>query len=147
MKKIVVMLMVSLLCLTGCVQGMGPKGGWKFFPESKSSSLPSGTLSKKSITNLFSGKTVESMTARKGRVSLTYYGPNGRVEQLRNGMKRYGTWRVTNNNRMCLTFEGSQEQCRIIVKEGKVLKKYIVKKIGQHQHSVTYRQFLRGKQL
>jgi hypothetical protein len=38
------------------------------------------------------------------------------------------------------------EKCRIIVKEGDEYKKYIVKKNGHHQHSVSYRNFAPGKQ-
>ncbi|MEA3363749.1 MAG: hypothetical protein U9Q61_10845, partial [Thermodesulfobacteriota bacterium] len=101
----------------------------------------------RAVTRLFSDKTVQSVTVRKGRVSLTYYDPNGTLEQLRDGTKRYGSWRVTKNGRICLAFEGSREKCRIIVKEGKLFKKYIVKKNGQHQYVVRYRQFLPGKQL
>ncbi len=113
----------------------------------ESVSLPTGTLSKKAVTKLFSDKTVQSVSVRKGRVSLTYYNPNGSIEQLRNGMKRYGIWRVTKNGRICLAFAGSKEKCRIVVREGKTYKKYIVKKSGQHQYTVSYRKFLPGKQL
>jgi len=113
----------------------------------ESFSLPTGTLNEKAVTELFSNKTVQSVTVRKGRVSLTYYDPNGTLEQLRDGAKRHGIWRVTKNGRICLAFAGSKEKCRIVVKEGKIFKKYIVKKNGQHQLSVSYRQFLLGKQL
>ena len=41
--------------------------------------------------------------------------------------------------------EDLQEKCRIIVKEDGEFKKYIVKKNGQHQHSVSYRKFTPGK--
>lgn len=107
--------------------------------------LPPGTLKKKAVIELFADKTVESVTARKGRVSQTYYHPDGTIEQFRAGNKRYGTWRVTKNGRICLRMENLQEKCRIIVKEGNQFKKYIVKKNNNHQHSVTYRQFLNGK--
>jgi len=107
--------------------------------------LPLGTLKRDEIVNLFSGYTVESVTATKGRVSHTYYDPNGSVEQLRNGVKRHGQWRVTKRARMCLDMEETGEKCRIIVKEGLEIKKYIVRKDGNHQHSVSYRNFIPGK--
>ena len=113
----------------------------------ESFSLPTGTLNEKAVTELFSNKTVQSVSVRKGRVSLTYYDPDGSLEQLQNGIKRFGIWRVTKNGRICLAFAGSREKCRIIVKEGKIYKKYVVKKNGQHQHSVNYRKFSPGKQL
>jgi hypothetical protein len=89
---------------------------------------------------------VESVTAKQGRTSLSYYSPEGKVEQLRNGVMRRGTWRVSNSARICLQMENLQEKCRIIVKEGNEYKKYIVKKNGDHQHSVSYRKFMQGKQ-
>lgn len=108
--------------------------------------LPLGTLKKKQIIKLFSGQTVESVTVSKSRVSHTYYATDGTVEQLRNGAKRYGKWRVRNDARVCLQMEDRGEKCRIIVKEGDDYKKYIVKKNGHHQHSVSYRKFATGKQ-
>ena len=107
--------------------------------------LPFGTLKKKAIVSLFADKTVESVTARKRRVSQTYYHHDGNLVQLRNGIKRYGTWRVTKNGRICLQMAGSQEKCRIIVKDGDQYKKYIVKKNSHHQHSVSYQKFTAGQ--
>jgi len=109
--------------------------------------LPEGTLDREQVKTLFADKTVESMTAVKHRVSLTYYAPNGDVRQLRKGIKRFGRWRITKNGRMCLQMEGLREKCRIIVNENGTYKKYIVKKNGQHQHSVTYRSFKFGNPL
>lgn len=112
---------------------------------SKGPLLPVGTLKGKKIVELFSGHTVESVTAGKGRVSQTYYNPDGTLEQLREGTMRHGTWRVTKNSRMCLKMEDLAEKCRIIVNENGAIKKYIVKKNGRHQHSVSYRNFTPGK--
>ncbi len=109
--------------------------------------LPRGTLNARQLKKLFSDKSVESVTAKKGRLSQTYYAPNGSVEQLRSGVKRAGKWRVTDEGRICLQMEDRKEKCRIIVKEGDKYKKYIVKKNGDHQHSVTYRNFAAGKRL
>jgi len=107
--------------------------------------LPAGTLNRKQIVELFSGKTVESVTAAKGRVSQSHYSPDGALEQYRTGVKRHGQWRVNKNARMCLQLDNLEEKCRIIVKEDGAIKKYIVKKNGRHQHSVSYRNFTPGK--
>jgi hypothetical protein len=107
--------------------------------------LPLGTLKKEQVIKLFSGQTVESVTASKSRVSQSYYSPDGTVEQVRNGAKRYGKWRVRSDARICLQMEALEEKCRIIVKEGDEYQKYIVKKNGHHQHSVSYRKFAPGK--
>ena len=110
-----------------------------------SPSAPLEKLRKNEIFMLFSDKTVESETVRKGRVSLTYYNPDGTLILFRSGKKHSGTWRVTDKDRMCLKIEGSKEKCRIIVKQGASYSKYIVKKNGQHQRSINYRQFMSGK--
>ena len=112
---------------------------------SKTPVLPKGTLKRKEVIKLFSGQTVESVTASKGRVSHTYYDPNGLLVQLRNGVMRHGKWRVKKNGRMCLQMESLEEKCRVIVKEDGEIKKYIVKKNGRHQHSVSYRNFSPGR--
>ncbi|MCD6580912.1 MAG: hypothetical protein J7K90_03850 [Desulfuromusa sp.] len=140
MKRIIHCLLVMFMSVFLLTVSEGPL-------MAASVSLSTGTLSEKAVTKLFSDKTVQSVSVRKGRVSLTYYNPNGSIEQLRNGIKRYGIWWVTKNGRICLAFAGSKEKCRIIVKAGKTFKKYIVKKNGQHRHSVSYRKFLSGKQL
>jgi len=107
--------------------------------------LPYGTLSRDKVITLFSGQTVESVTASSGRVSRTYYYPDGRIEQIRDGDKRFGKWWVRDDARICLQMEELQEKCRIIVKEDGEYRKYIVRKNSQHQHSVSYRNFNKGK--
>lgn len=109
--------------------------------------LPDGTLNANDVVELFSDKTVESVTAVRGRSSISYYAPNGEVRQQRKGVTRIGKWRVLDNGRMCLQMDGLPEKCRIIVNENGIYKKYIVKKSGKHQHSVTYRSFRDGNPL
>lgn len=107
---------------------------------------PLQILDKQAIIRLFSDQTVESETVRKGRVSLTYYHADGTLELMRDGKTYFGVWQVTDNGRMCLKIEDSKEKCRVIVKQGTIISKYIVKNNGQHQPSITYRRFLSGKQ-
>jgi len=109
--------------------------------------LPEGTLTQEKVLALFNDHTVESATVAKGRVSVTYYCPCGEVHQLRDGQKRSGTWRVTQNGRICLTMEGGEESCRIIVQEGNDYVKYVVKKDGNHKPVVLYNWFKEGNPL
>jgi len=106
---------------------------------------PLEKLNKNEIIELFANKTVESETVHKGRVSMTYYSPDGTLELTRNGKVYTGLWRVTDNDRMCLSLEDSKEKCRIIVKQGDIYSKYIVKNNGKHQKSIRYRRFMPGK--
>jgi hypothetical protein len=110
----------------------------------KAAPLPPGTLNATEVTSLFSGKSVTSVLDENGRVSLTYYNPDGQLSQLRKGKKRNGTWLVKKNGRMCLQFEGRKKRCRIIVKEGLTYSKYIVKRDGNHQRILSYTSFQDG---
>lgn len=112
----------------------------------KSPLLPENTLTSRQLKKLFSDKTVESVTVKNKRVSRTFYAPNGAVEQTRNGVLRTGNWQVK-NSRICIQMEALKKKCRIIVKEGNAYNKYIVKKNGRHQHTVSYIKFIRGKHL
>jgi len=107
-------------------------------------SLPAGTLSADELVNLFSDHTVASVTADSGQASISYYAPDGEVRQRHQGKLHIGRWRVTQSGRICLQMEDRREMCRIIVREDGLYKKYIVKKNGDHQHSVTYHSFTRG---
>lgn len=127
---------ILTLLLAGCA-GVATKKK-EFVPP------PSGTLDAASVIALFSDKTVESVLDKTGRASLTYYSPTGELRQLQNGEKRSGSWEVREDGRICLDFPGDDRQCRVIVKEGNVYKKYIIKKDGNHVPVVTYKSFRDG---
>lgn len=109
--------------------------------------LPAGTLNAAEITELFSDKTVYSVTVVQGRRSVSYYAPDGEIRQMRTGVKRTGRWRITKDDRLCLQMEDLPEKCRIIVAENGGYKKYIVKKNGKHQPTVSYLRFQEGNSL
>jgi len=115
--------------------------------EEESVPLPSGTLTTEQLIELFRDQTVVSVTAVRGRGSVSYYDPNGEIRQERYEVTRHGHWRVTDNARICLQMEDLPEKCRIVVLEDGQYKKYIVKKNGRHQHSVTYLSFRKGNPL
>jgi len=142
MKSIQTLLTILLIFLL--VGGCTPAGGKKSKAEV---SLPPGTLNASEVTSLFSERTVESVLISSGRISLTYYNPDGTLNQLQNGSKRNGVWRVRDDGRICLTFAGQEEKCRIIVKEGNIYSKYIVKKNGLHERIITYKSFRDGNQV
>ena len=130
----------AILLLTGIVLTPNFGGGQPI-------ALPPGTLSADELLRLFSDKTVYSVTAVRKRESVSYYASSGELLQMRNGVKRTGHWRVTANDRICLQMENLPEKCRIVVKEDGEYKKYIVKKNGRHQHSVSYVEFRDGNPL
>lgn len=127
-------LMLAICC--GCAQLQ--------FASKKDVPLPAGTLDAAAVTALFSGQTVESVLDKSGRVSLTYYNPNGELRQLQNGEKLGGSWHVRDDGRICLQIEDGGQKCRIIVKDGPVYRKYIVKLDGNHEPIITYKSFRNG---
>lgn len=142
LKSGICMLGLALVLLCGAEQVIAAK------PQSKPKiTLPAGTLTSAEIFALFNDRTVYSVTAVRGRESVSYYALNGEVRQLRNGVKRFGFWRVTDSARICLQMEDLPEKCRIVVDEKGTYKKYIVRKDGKHQHSVSYPVFREGNLL
>jgi hypothetical protein len=129
-KKIILVSFLLVAFLGGCASVNVP--------------LPPGTLNAAEVTALFSGKTVEARLDENGRLSQTYYNPDGGMHQMRNGQMRKGTWMVKKNGRICLDFEGASEKCRIIIQEGSVYRKYIVKSDGNHEPLITYTSFRNG---
>ena len=129
--KLLVLMGLIAIILGGCV-------GKQSQAEEKDVALPQGTLNAAELTKL------ESILEKNGRVSLTYYNPNGSLRQLQDGIRRSGVWRVRDDGRICLDFAGERDRCRIIVKEGNTYVKYIVKNDGQHERIITYRSFRDG---
>lgn len=135
------MLLAGLLAFGLCL----PMAAWS--QEPNGIPLPPGTLTAAEIRSLFSDKTVYSVTAAKGRESVSYYSATGEVRQQRKNITRSGHWHVTESDRMCLQMEDLPEKCRIVVKEGESYSKYIVKKSGRHQLSIRYTAFVEGNPL
>jgi len=138
---------VAILCLIMALLGITGQALAEEAEIKSKVTMPPGTLDSDEISVLFNNKTVYSITAVRGRESVSYYDSNGEVRQMRNGVKRTGHWRVTEKGRICLQMEDLPEKCRIIVKEKGIYKKYIVRKNGEHQHSVTYQAFRNGNPL
>lgn len=132
-----------VIFIMGCSMVVGAEE----FQDLAKTSLPQGALQAEELVALFSNKTVYSVTAEAERESVSYYAPSGEIRQKRNGITRYGRWRVTDNHRICLQMEDLPEKCRIVVKENGGYRKYIVHKSGQHQHSVSYPRFEQGNPL
>lgn len=136
MKRLVLVFLFGMLAC-GCA---GPRVD----AEEAEVALPPGTLNADQVTQRFSGYSAVSVLDKSGRVSLTYYNPDGTLRQKQDGEQRSGNWRVKRDGRICLDFPGERERCRIIVKEGETYVKYIVKKDNRHERILSYRSFEQG---
>lgn len=108
--------------------------------------LPAGTLGGTEVRALFFNQTVKSQNS-SGAVSLTYYAPNGILQQKRDDQFRSGAWMVKSDGRICLTMTGEERKCRFILKENNQYIKYTVKKKGRIKPLVTYLSFQPGNRL
>lgn len=135
--RCILFLFPALLILSGCQT-----------TSRTSVALPEGTQSPQQIHDLFVGKTVRSVTVSKGRVSESFYDPNGEIRQLRADRARTGTWEIRDDARICLKMGVfAEEKCRIIVEENGVYRKYVVKLDGNHAPVVDYVSFQPGNPL
>ncbi len=108
--------------------------------------LPAGTLGGTEVRALFFDQTVKSQNS-SGAVSLTYYDPNGILQQKRDEQFRSGTWKVKSDGRICLTMTGEERKCRFILKENNQYIKYRVKKKSRIKPLVTYLSFQPGNRI
>lgn len=109
--------------------------------------LPVGTLNSTQLHDLFSNRTVDSVTIARGRSTVSFYKPNGELRQRRNGKLRIGQWRITKRGRICLQIEGKKEKCRAVAKQNGRYLKFVIKKDGQHKPVVRYLAFRDGNLL
>ncbi|ORJ62180.1 hypothetical protein [Geothermobacter hydrogeniphilus] len=110
-------------------------------------SLPAGILNSDQLRELFSNRTVDSITIARSRSTVSYYNPNGELRQRRNGKLRVGHWRITKKGRICLQIKGKKEKCRAVARQNGQYVKFIIKQNGQHQPVVRYIAFRDGNLL
>lgn len=104
------------------------------------------TLSQAEVKALFTRHTVTSVNAGSGKRSVTYYTPS-RVQQVRDGARRSGTWRVKRNGLMCMTMGTNPEVCRFVRRDPDgVYRKYKPGFIDT-KPTVYYESFVPGNQL
>ncbi len=138
----------TLLFLSGCQTMKSQYAG------SQSRDTTPQFLNANETYNLFSNKTVESVSTSSGITSFTYYNPNGELIQHRFWTERRGDWRVLDSGEICLTMEGRDESCRMMaVKPGSL---WAGTKDRYYKYRTTsdtpkmvvrYRQFIEGNSL
>lgn len=97
------------------------------------------------VQTMFAGKTVYARNAKTKTKSVSYYTPDGKVRQLRNGRKRTGVWFVDGKGRMCLQMDDAiKPSCRVVVMgDDGVVKKYR-RSNKRWKLAVVYERFVDG---
>ena len=102
-------------------------------------------LSATEVTKLFSGKTVEGVNVKKGKLKpyKAYFNPDGTIQAK--GRKRKGKWWIDDKGRICVQWEDiDKKTCMIIEKDGEVYRQYKIKKNGSRKHVATFKKFTDG---
>lgn len=134
-------LRIGALALAGVVLA-----GCSLVPPSWGGASQARKLDARETRALLSGKTVVARNLNNGRTSVSYYAPDGRVRQLRNGRERLGAWRVTKGGRVCLAMGSRKESCRAVkLGSDQVYRKYRVEK-GVERPVIAYQSIVAGDQ-
>ena len=130
---------ICMLCLLINVSGCGTM--YKAQPPQQSAA---------EVRALFAGQTVTSRNLKTGTESVSYYGLDGKVRQIRNGRLRTGYWRVKKDGQKCIKMNSNKEICRVLrLDDDNVYRKYKPSLMGL-QPIIAYDAsgaFVRGDQL
>lgn len=124
---------------------------------SSSPLLAFGKLSAEEVRALFTGNTVEG-ERRKGlepgqnpdmlgtyaEKYIAWFAGDGKVVRDMGGRRRTGKWRVMENGKHCIQWQGKQEKCAAIRKEGSIYKRTLKSKYGKILWEMTFTRFTPG---
>lgn len=103
------------------------------------------TLSTAEIRYLFSGQIVEGIHEIQNFKFIHYYGRDGDLISVQpNGRKTKGTWRISDDERLCIHLKGDQEICRGVMQIDGVTKKFVETRSGKTKIVVTFKSFRTG---
>ncbi len=102
-------------------------------------------LSAAEIRDLFSGQIVEGVHEIQGFDFAHYYGGDGSLISVRSDRgKTNGTWRVLDDDRLCIHLRRGQEICREVMQIEGVTKKFVKTRSGDTKIVVTFKSFRAG---
>jgi hypothetical protein len=127
---------------TSPVLGRSAKyGAGKTIAQQHHFSAGTDALSSEQIKVLFTGKLVKGHQHEKGYDFVRYYREDGTLSSHQRGEERNGNWSVSPGGELCIRWQGGEEKCRIIRKQGSAYSKYKVNKKGQLKLVSTYSEF------
>ena len=102
-------------------------------------------LSAREIRNRFSGQIVEGVNEIRNFTFTQYYGPDGALISTRSDREMYrGTWRVGDDDRLCIHLKGDKELCRGVIEIDGVTRKFVKTRRGRIKFVVTFKSFRTG---
>ncbi len=102
-------------------------------------------LSATEIRNRFSGQIVEGVHEIRNFAFTHYYGPDGGLISVRSDRQKIrGTWRVGDDDRLCIHLKGDEELCPGVIEIDGVTKKFVRTRGGKTKIVVTFKSFRAG---
>jgi hypothetical protein len=122
--------------------------------------LASSNMSADEVRNLFTGNTVEGERRefeKPGRgftgklinfaeKFVSYYAEDGTVKQQIGEQQKTGKWRVTESGELCTGWEGKEEKCAPVYKEGDIYKRVTKNNKGRQLWEIRYIRFIPGNE-
>ena len=112
-----------------------------------------GNLSADEVRSLFSGNTVEgdylegqshSVMNFYSEPFTNYFAGDGKIYSVRGKTRKSGDWRVSEKGYLCFSWEGKQEKCAPVYKDGDYYKQDMMGKKGKIKWTKTYSTFIAG---
>ena len=127
---------------------------------SSSHLFASNNLSADEVRKLFTGNTTEGERREYEKpgggfsgklinfaeLSVSYYAEDGTVTNQIGEQKNTGKWRVTESGELCTEWEGKEEKCAPVYKEGDTYKRVIKNKMGRNLREIKYIKFIPGNE-
>ena len=120
--------------------------------------LAFGYLSADEVRTLFTGNTAEGelRMGKKGGLGppnmvenyperfVMFFAEDGTVMRKTGELHETGKWRVTSKGKQCIQWEGKEEKCAPVYKDGKIYREVIINKMGRIQWEMKYIGFIPG---
>ena len=104
---------------------------------------PERILSADEVLKLFSGNTYVAVIPSRNLEMTVYVDPDGTMRGMQNGHKFTSKWAVGDNGEICVSYKDKMN-CRVVMKQEGVYKKFKVNDKGEKIVLVIYQSFASG---
>lgn len=100
-------------------------------------------LSAAEVTRLFSGNTYEAVIPSRNLKMTVYVDPDGTMKGMQSGHKFTSKWQVNEKGEICVSYQDKMN-CRVVMEDNGVYKKYKINEKGEKIILVIYQSFAPG---
>jgi len=106
-------------------------------------SCPDRILSAQEVLKLFSGNTYVAVIPSRNLKMTVYVDPDGTMRGMQSGHKFTSKWTVSDKGEICVSYKDKMN-CRVVMEQGGVYKKFKVNEKGEKVVLVIYQSFAAG---